>query len=63
MSKQFIKGNVYVFIAKKVGRKSKFFVWESDINGNVVTIARKNMGFVDAYRIFPHWCKCIKNNN
>ena len=67
MSKQFIKGNVYVFIAKKIKQKmqksNKYYTWHKAINGNKVTMVSQNDGMVGQYRVMPEWCKCIKNNN
>ena len=63
MAKQFVKGNIYVFIAKKVGGSPKNYIWESDINGHAVTIESKDKAFIGVYGILPEWCKCIKNNN
>ena len=65
MSKQFIEGNVYVFVAKRVKSKCSLnlLTWESDVNGRVVTIESEDKAFIGTYGILPQWCKCIKNNN
>lgn len=74
MSKQFVKGNIYVFTKKKfmeVSCKdhSKSFVsfnsgiWPNKVNGNEVTISGKYRGSARGMLLVPEWCKCIKNNN
>ena len=74
MSKQFVKGNVYVFtrknFIKSMGAKGHKSVlgkegWVNHCNGNVVTIEDNyygNMGN-DGSDVVSDWCKCIKNNN
>jgi len=67
MSKQFIKGNVYVFTKKKftkhMGKKELQITrrtgqsWVDEVNGNEV-----ENGNISCYGILPKWCKCIKNN-
>ena len=69
MSKQFVEGNVYVFVAKKLlstckgstNKKANNF-WAKDINGREVRIG-KHKGKVGMFGVYPEWCKCIKNNN
>lgn len=76
MSKQFIKGNVYVFTKKKYIQErrkrsdySKFTTkfslkgWVNLINGNEVTIEGNFTGKVNRMFVSSDWCKCIKNNN
>ncbi|MCB2308864.1 hypothetical protein LGL08_20740 [Clostridium estertheticum] len=74
MSKQFVKGNVYVFTKKKYMKEScktnsKSFVnskiWVDQINGNKVTIDGNQYGSLGkmGMLVVPEWCKCIKNNN
>jgi len=67
MSKQFVKGNVYVFTNKKFNQRvpgiSKISMWPFEINGNEVTVSGKNDGKIGVYGVNPKWCKCIKNNN
>jgi len=76
MSKQFIKGNVYVFTKKKYiqerrkrGDFSKFTTkfslkgWVNSINGNEITIEGIWTGKARGMFVSPDWCKCIKNNN
>ena len=78
MSKQFVKGNVYVFTKKKYlddKRKNKLGLksdtkdslrfWVKSINGNKVTVDGKLDGVAGKTIMFvvPKWCKCIKNNN
>ena len=73
MSKQFVKGNVYVFSKKaflreerkrKYGRKN----WEHNkgwvnfINGRMVSIEDKLSGNIFGMSVFPQWCKCVENN-
>ena len=76
MSKQFVKGNVYVFTKKRYMKdrcktRSKSYVnsesktWVDMINGNKVTIDGERAGSAGRLEFFVHpdWCKCIKNNN
>ena len=74
MSKQFAKGNVYVFTKKKYMEASckahsKSFVnydkgiWVNMTNGSEVTIDGRYMGSARGMLLVPEWCKCIKNNN
>lgn len=73
MSKQFIKGNVYVFTKKKFleersKRKSKAplkpnLIWVNMINGNEVTFKDNFSGEIRGLSVYAEWCKCIKNNN
>ena len=78
MSKQFIKGNIYVFTKKKYledkrkskessarGTKDSLRLWVNSINGNKVTTDDKWSGVAGEMEmfVFPEWCKCIKNNN
>lgn len=78
MSKQFVKGNIYVFTKKKyledkrkskkssdIGTKDSLRLWVNSINGNKVTTDDKWSGFTGKMEMFvaPEWCKCIKNNN
>lgn len=68
MAKHFIKGNKYVFSAKKfkkdMGKKtykrSKW--WVNENNGREVTIESSITGECGYYLIIPEWCKCIKNS-
>lgn len=76
MSKQFVKGNVYVFSKKaflrdkrKKGcseiswRESKG--WVNHINGREISVQDEFSGNVSEdfleYFVVPEWCKCIKN--
>ena len=70
MSKQFVKGNVYVFTKKKYietsgSDYSDYKTWVNMINGNKVTIDNRTNGSAGKLEMFviPGWCKCIKNNN
>ena len=71
MSKQFIKGNVYVFTKKKfiesMSKKgysnSGAKIWVDRINGNQVTMESYWDGQVRGMLVNPEWCKCVKNNN
>jgi len=74
MSKQFVKGNVYVFAKKKfmeekLKRSSKSDAqmslkkWVNSINGNEITMTDNWSGNVAGMLVNPSWCKCIKNNN
>lgn len=70
MSKQFVEGNVYVFVAKKLlntckGNKNKKSnnEWAKDINGREVRIRNESSGSAGMFGVSPEWCKCIKNNN
>ena len=70
MSKQFIEGNVYVFVAKKSlntcinkANKKAFIFWAKDINGREVGFNSEWRGKVGMFGVYPEWCKCIKNNN
>jgi len=62
MSKQFVKGNVYVFSSKKC-KPTQIMTWPNKINGNKVTITSKYSGEIGIFGLVPQWCKCIKNNN
>jgi len=70
MSKQFVKGNVYVFTKKKyIAASGSSYpdskIWVDITNGNKVTFANihsGNAGKLEMF-VFPEWCKCIKNNN
>ena len=68
MSKQFIEGNVYVFVAKKVLKRVKdkkdikdVRDWANEINGKQVTMRNKFDAKCDIYSVSPEWCKCISN--
>jgi len=76
MSKQFVKGNVYVFTKKKYlddKRKNKklseqltkdsLSFWVNSTNGKEVTMIGDSSGEAAGMTVFPEWCKCIKNNN
>lgn len=74
MSKQFVKGNVYVFTKKKYMKESckthsksvinvNSKIWVNIINGNEVIVNGKCSGNVGEMLVVPEWCKCIKNNN
>lgn len=74
MSKQFIKGNVYVFTKKNYMKDmckthSKSFVkcflkgWVNSVNGNGVEVINQWGGRANDCLVNPEWCKCIKNNN
>jgi hypothetical protein len=76
MSKQFIKGNVYVFTRKKyledkskqkncsgLIAKASSTLWARSINGNEVIVKGKWCGEAGGMFVVPEWCKCIKNNN
>ncbi len=74
MSKQFIKGNVYVFTKKryladacKYNSKSiaklSLKIWGNRINGNEVTVDSNFSASVRGMFVCPDWCKCIKNNS
>ena len=69
MSKQFVKGNVYVFSKKAFlraeGREDwgEYQKWVNHANGRVVEIwGEVNGGVLDCLVVIPRWCKCIKNN-
>jgi hypothetical protein len=75
MSKQFIKGNIYVFTKKKYMEdvrkyQNKAYIkrwmsgWVKDTNGNEVTVLDGQNGITSSgMYVNPEWCKCIKNNN
>ena len=74
MSKQFVKGNVYVFTKKNYMKQqckthSKSFAklylkkWVNSVNGNEVVVEDKWNGKTGMMIVSPEWCKCIKNNN
>jgi len=73
MSKQFVKGNVYVFTKKKyLEDRCKYhpksvvkqsLAWVNLVNGNEVEIENDRNGKARSMYIHPEWCKCIKNNN
>ena len=74
MSKQFVEGNVYVFVASKhkkdmdgIRGKSEFKkdrdLWAKNMNGREVRAENKHIGTTRGCGVFPEWCKCIKNNN
>ena len=71
MSKQFIKGNVYVFTKERFAKStSKPELadnrnWVNRINGNEVTVVNRFSGEAGNFSLYvnPNWCKCIKNNN
>ena len=70
MSKQFMKGNIYVFtkknFLKSMGKKlykdsfiTKEASWVNLMNGNKVSIIYKYSAEVRGYLVNPEWCKCI----
>lgn len=66
MSKHFIEGNIYVFVAKKVLRTCKSKVvrretngWAKEINGNRVDVINSYNGHAGKYGVTASWCKCI----
>lgn len=73
MSKQFVKGNVYVFTKKKFLKErcktqlkssvNSNHGWPNKINGNEITMTGHYTGDAKEMLIVPEWCKCIKNNN
>jgi len=75
MSKQSVKGNVYVFTKKKFMQDmckdhSSAYVklnfvgkWVNKVNGNVVTTLDGWEGRIKDFEVYAEWCKCIKNNN
>jgi|GEM_PF-5621602 len=69
MSKQFIKGNVYVFTTKKFMKVDeplgdKKGSWITRLNGNkITTIHNSHDAYIEGFAMKPTWCKCIKNNN
>ncbi len=75
MSKQFVKGNVYVFTCKKCikslnDKRSKAFIkftrpWCFELNGNQIYIDDKTHGHIGSknYIIKQEWCKCISNKS
>ncbi|MEG2918844.1 MAG: hypothetical protein RR851_13025 [Clostridium sp.] len=67
MSKEFIKGNTYVFTKKKFieaeGRKAYCGCkgWVNKSNGNEVTVLNKIDSVTNAgFFMSPEWCKCVK---
>ncbi|MEG0133075.1 MAG: hypothetical protein RR851_10310 [Clostridium sp.] len=66
MSKEFIKGNTYVFTKKKFvkseGRKiyKESKDWVDECNGNKVINAEYQFGVIRYWSINPAWCKCVK---
>ena len=66
MSKQFVKGNTYVFTTKKfkadvtfenASSNTKKGSWIAEINGQIVDIKNRKCR---EYSVTPQWCKCIK---
>lgn len=59
MSKQFVKGNVYVFTKKKLlknmrkiyhnNRSSTRNTWANEVNGNIVTVSNAGNAWVKNY--------------
>lgn len=69
MSKQFVKGNIYVFskkaFLKEEGRKDwkQNKKWVNIANGRIVKIWDESNGSIlRCLCVIPQWCKCIKNN-
>ncbi|MEG1256653.1 hypothetical protein [Clostridium sp.] len=68
MSKEFIKGNTYVFTKKKFlkteGRKTYKISkdWVDGCNGSEVVVLNESNSITRGYFISPEWCKCIKVN-
>lgn len=70
MSKQFVKGNVYVFSKKKFlarqnEKKFKYpkteLRWVNRANGHQVAVSNKFGGYANGFGVSPEWCKCISN--